>query len=118
MVATPRAIVVVVVLPPLNFQVRDREEAARISNAYAPEHLIVNVQDAEAWLPLLDNAGSVFLGRCVSRLGLGAPDSACVWDRGRQGRRFQREPHPTPLGAAGVGSVSVPSPHSPAQVDA
>lgn len=46
-------------------QVRDREEAARISNAYSPEHLIVNVQDAEAWLPLLDNAGSVFMGRCV-----------------------------------------------------
>lgn len=31
--------------------------------SYAPEHLIVNVADAEAWLPLLDNAGSVFLGR-------------------------------------------------------
>jgi histidinol dehydrogenase len=35
----------------------------RISNAYAPEHLIVNVDGAEAWLPALDNAGSVFLGR-------------------------------------------------------
>ena len=31
--------------------------------SYAPEHLIVNAADAEAWLPLLDNAGSVFLGR-------------------------------------------------------
>lgn len=30
---------------------------------YAPEHLIVNVEDAESWLPLVDNAGSVFLGR-------------------------------------------------------
>lgn len=30
---------------------------------YAPEHLIVNVEDAEDWLPQLDNAGSVFLGR-------------------------------------------------------
>ena len=30
---------------------------------YAPEHLIVNVEDAEALLPDLDNAGSVFLGR-------------------------------------------------------
>ena len=30
---------------------------------YAPEHLIVNVEDAESWLPLLDNAGSIFLGR-------------------------------------------------------
>ena len=24
---------------------------------YAPEHLIVNVEDAEEWLPMLDNAG-------------------------------------------------------------
>ena len=38
-------------------------EAANFSNMYAPEHLIVNVEDAEDWLPLLDNAGSVFLGR-------------------------------------------------------
>lgn len=47
----------------LHLQVRDREEAARISNAYAPEHLIVNVEDPEPWLPLLDNAGSIFMGR-------------------------------------------------------
>lgn len=25
--------------------------------------MIVNVEDAESWLPLVDNAGSVFLGR-------------------------------------------------------
>jgi histidinol dehydrogenase len=44
-------------------RVADRDAAVRVSNAYAPEHLIVNVEDAEAWLPQLDNAGSVFLGR-------------------------------------------------------
>ncbi|KAI3435589.1 hypothetical protein D9Q98_001654 [Chlorella vulgaris] len=44
-------------------QVGSKEEAAEFSNRYAPEHLIVNVEDAESWLPLLDNAGSVFLGR-------------------------------------------------------
>lgn len=44
-------------------KVRSKEEAASFSNRYAPEHLIVNVADAEGWLPLLDNAGSVFLGR-------------------------------------------------------
>ncbi|KAI8469321.1 MAG: histidinol dehydrogenase [Monoraphidium minutum] len=43
--------------------VSGRDEACRISNAYAPEHLIVNVDGAEAWLPDLDNAGSVFMGR-------------------------------------------------------
>lgn len=47
----------------LPLQVRDREEAARISNSYAPEHLIINVDDPESWLPLLDNAGSIFMGR-------------------------------------------------------
>ncbi|KAG2483756.1 hypothetical protein HYH03_017411 [Edaphochlamys debaryana] len=44
-------------------QVSSRAEAIAFSNAYAPEHLIVNVEDAEDWLPGLDNAGSVFLGR-------------------------------------------------------
>jgi histidinol dehydrogenase len=44
-------------------EVDSKEEAASFSNRYAPEHLIVNVEDAESWLPLLDNAGSVFLGR-------------------------------------------------------
>ncbi|DBB07986.1 TPA: hypothetical protein ACH3X3_009363 [Trebouxia sp. C0006] len=43
--------------------VSGRDEAIKLSNMYAPEHLIVNVEDAEDWLPELDNAGSVFLGR-------------------------------------------------------
>jgi histidinol dehydrogenase len=43
--------------------VKDLAEACAFSNAYAPEHLIVNVEDAEALLPDLDNAGSIFLGR-------------------------------------------------------
>ena len=34
-----------------------------LSCRYAPEHLIVNTADAEEWLPLLQNAGSIFLGR-------------------------------------------------------
>ncbi len=44
-------------------QVAGRDDAIAFSNAYAPEHLIVNVEGAEEWLPALDNAGSVFLGR-------------------------------------------------------
>ena len=43
--------------------VRDVQEAVCISNLYAPEHLIVNIEDAESILEDLDNAGSVFLGR-------------------------------------------------------
>lgn len=40
----------------------DLEQAAVISNAYAPEHLIVQTNDARGLLPKLKNAGSVFLG--------------------------------------------------------
>ena len=43
--------------------VDSRATALRLSNAYAPEHLIINTADAESWLPDIENAGSVFLGR-------------------------------------------------------
>jgi histidinol dehydrogenase len=36
--------------------------AFEVSNAYAPEHLIVQVEKARSWLPRIRNAGSVFLG--------------------------------------------------------
>jgi histidinol dehydrogenase len=38
------------------------EQAAEISNAYAPEHLILQIDDARNLLPKIRNAGSVFLG--------------------------------------------------------
>lgn len=38
------------------------EEAAAVSNAYAPEHLILNVREPRALLELIESAGSVFLG--------------------------------------------------------
>lgn len=37
-------------------------QAVEISNEYAPEHLIVQTENARALLPSLDNAGSIFLG--------------------------------------------------------
>lgn len=37
-------------------------QCVEISNDYAPEHLIVQVKEARALLPQLDNAGSIFLG--------------------------------------------------------
>jgi len=43
--------------------VEDMAAACKFSNRYAPEHLIVNVENAESYLPHLDNAGSIFLGR-------------------------------------------------------
>jgi histidinol dehydrogenase len=42
--------------------VDDIDSAVQISNAYAPEHLILQVEDARSWLPDIRNAGSVFLG--------------------------------------------------------
>lgn len=43
-------------------EVADLSQALEISNAYAPEHLILNVAGARALLPAVRNAGSVFLG--------------------------------------------------------
>ena len=37
-------------------------EAAAFSNLYAPEHLIINVRQPNDIVPLIQNAGSVFLG--------------------------------------------------------
>lgn len=37
-------------------------QAVSISNYYGPEHLIVQTQNPRELLPLLDNAGSIFLG--------------------------------------------------------
>ncbi len=42
--------------------VHDKEEAMALSNAYAPEHLIISTSDYEALAEKVINAGSVFLG--------------------------------------------------------
>ena len=41
---------------------KSMDECVAISNRYAPEHLIVQVQDPHALVPRLSNAGSIFLG--------------------------------------------------------
>ena len=38
------------------------EDAISFSNMYAPEHLILNVIDAEKLIEKINNAGSVFIG--------------------------------------------------------
>ncbi|KZT12490.1 histidine biosynthesis trifunctional-protein [Laetiporus sulphureus 93-53] len=43
-------------------KVHSVEEAIRFSNDYAPEHLILHLENANAAVPLVDNAGSVFVG--------------------------------------------------------
>ena len=42
--------------------VRDKKEAMDLSNAYAPEHLVIQTEDYEQMAELVVNAGSVFLG--------------------------------------------------------
>jgi phosphoribosyl-ATP pyrophosphohydrolase/phosphoribosyl-AMP cyclohydrolase/histidinol dehydrogenase len=47
----------------VTFVVKTLEEAMNLSNEYAPEHLILQIQDAESVVPLVQNAGSVFIGQ-------------------------------------------------------
>lgn len=42
--------------------VRDIAQAIAISDAYAPEHLILALRQPREWLPHVHNAGSIFLG--------------------------------------------------------
>jgi len=46
--------------------VQDMDEACRISNRIAPEHLELSVADPQAWLPKLKHAGAIFMGRYTS----------------------------------------------------
>jgi phosphoribosyl-ATP pyrophosphohydrolase/phosphoribosyl-AMP cyclohydrolase/histidinol dehydrogenase len=46
----------------VTFVVRDLAEAMALSNEYAPEHLILQIQNAEAAVEQVENAGSVFIG--------------------------------------------------------
>ncbi|MDR1047398.1 MAG: histidinol dehydrogenase [Treponema sp.] len=41
---------------------RDREEAIRIANTIAPEHLELQLGDPDQWIPSLVNYGSLFIG--------------------------------------------------------
>ncbi|KAF7117069.1 hypothetical protein CNMCM5793_005753 [Aspergillus hiratsukae] len=47
----------------VTFVVRDIDEAMALSNEYAPEHLILQVQNAESVVDKVVNAGSVFIGQ-------------------------------------------------------
>ena len=57
----------------------DMQEAVRISNMIAPEHLEICVRDAEKVLPEIRNAGSIFLGEYSQEpLGCLLYTSRCV----------------------------------------
>lgn len=44
-------------------KVADLEEAAKVNNRIAPEHLELSVADPQALLPLIKHAGAIFMGR-------------------------------------------------------
>ncbi|CAO1605475.1 trifunctional histidinol dehydrogenase [Xanthoria calcicola] len=46
----------------VTLEVGSIEEAMRLSNQYAPEHLILQVEGAERVVAMVENAGSVFVG--------------------------------------------------------
>jgi len=46
--------------------VADMDEACRIANRIAPEHLELSVENPQAWLPKLKHAGAIFMGRYTS----------------------------------------------------
>ncbi|KAL8705449.1 MAG: hypothetical protein Q9201_001430 [Fulgogasparrea decipioides] len=46
----------------ITLEVGSIEEAMNLSNQYAPEHLILQVEAAESLVSLVENAGSVFVG--------------------------------------------------------
>ncbi|KAL4818504.1 histidinol dehydrogenase-domain-containing protein [Aspergillus spinulosporus] len=47
----------------VTFVVRDLDEAMALSNDYAPEHLILQIENAETAVEKVQNAGSVFIGQ-------------------------------------------------------
>lgn len=49
-------------------QSRDQEEAVRIANWIAPEHLELSVEDPEALIPEIRHAGAIFMGRYTAEV--------------------------------------------------
>lgn len=47
-------------------EVADRDEAIRLTNRIAPEHLELSVEDPQFWLSEIRHAGAIFMGRHTS----------------------------------------------------
>jgi histidinol dehydrogenase len=45
---------------------RDLEEACALADRCAPEHVELVVRDPDRWLPLIRNAGAIFVGGCAA----------------------------------------------------
>lgn len=71
----------------VTIQVPTLDEAMRISNEYAPEHLILQIRDAEAAVDKVMNAGSVFIGQWT-------PESVGDYSAGVNHSLRKRQPPP------------------------
>jgi histidinol dehydrogenase len=47
---------------------KTKEDAVRIANIIAPEHLELQIPDADAWIPALKNYGSIFIGELAAEV--------------------------------------------------
>ncbi|RUO28921.1 histidinol dehydrogenase [Aliidiomarina sedimenti] len=66
----PRAEITAQALASSSFIVtEDLTEAAAISQRYAPEHLSLQIKDAEDWIEQTDQAGSIFVGHYAPESG-------------------------------------------------
>ena len=72
----------------VTFIVQSRDEAVALSNRYAPEHLILQTENAADLVPMIKNAGSVFIGQWT-------PES--VGDYSAGVNHSLRKPPPLPL---------------------
>ncbi|KAI9472483.1 MAG: histidinol dehydrogenase-domain-containing protein [Benjaminiella poitrasii] len=62
-IALPRCDIIRKSIPhSYSVRIKTVEEAFKFSNDYAPEHLILHLENASSLLDLVDNAGSVFVG--------------------------------------------------------
>lgn len=63
-IALPRCDIIRKSIPhSFTLSMKTLEEAMKFSNDYAPEHLILHIENAASVLPSVDNAGSVFVGQ-------------------------------------------------------
>jgi hypothetical protein len=76
-------------------QVATLEEGVEFSNEYAPEHLILHLEDSAGCVEKIDNAGSVFVGQfSPERQVIVSLHSQTHTDRQLRRLRFRYQPHP------------------------
>ena len=71
-------------------QVRDLDEACRIANDIAPEHLEISTENPEQWTAKIRHAGAIFMGRYSPRRWATTAPAPTMCCRPRAQRAFPR----------------------------